>query len=47
VTLTIRVPDTVTKATSAYHGPLTARRAAGFFIVDIPALGYGDILRLE
>jgi hypothetical protein len=47
VTLSIRVGKKVTKATSAYHGVLPVKNAAGRVTLTIPALGYGDVLRLK
>jgi hypothetical protein len=47
VTLTIRAGGPVKAVTSAYHGKLSFTRKDGAVVVTIPALGYGDVLRLE
>jgi hypothetical protein len=47
VTLTVRVGGPVAKVTSAYHGVLTSRYDNGRLTVTVPALGYGDVLRLD
>jgi hypothetical protein len=47
VTLAFRVGKQITKATSAYHGELAVKNDGGRVILTIPALGYGDVLRLE
>jgi hypothetical protein len=47
VTLSIRVGKKITKATSAYHGELPVQNEGGRVTLTIPALGYGDVLRLE
>jgi hypothetical protein len=47
VTLRIRVDGEIKKVTSAYHGDLEAKSEKGVVVVTIPALGYGDVLRLE
>jgi hypothetical protein len=47
VTLTVRVGVPVKKVTSAYHGELPAKTVKGHLTVTIPALGYGDVLRLD
>jgi hypothetical protein len=46
-TLRIRLREKVSKATSAYHGELAVKEEDGRIAVTIPALGYGDVLRLE
>jgi hypothetical protein len=46
-TLCIRISDKIGKVTSAYHGELAVKEDKGRIIVTIPALGYGDVLRLD
>jgi hypothetical protein len=46
VTVTVQVGAPVKKATSAYHGDLPVKNEGGRVTVTIPALGYGDVLRL-
>jgi hypothetical protein len=47
VKLTIRTDTPIRTVTSAYHGRLAVKQEAGRLVVTIPALGYGDVLRLE
>jgi hypothetical protein len=47
VTLTLRVGTPIKKVTSAYHGELAVKNDKGRVRVTIPALGYGDVLRLD
>ena len=47
VTLRIRVGDKIGKAASAYHGELPVKVEDGRTVLTIPALGYGDVLRLD
>jgi hypothetical protein len=47
VTLRIRIGEKVAKVTSAYHGELPIKEDKGRIVVTIPALGYGDVLRLD
>jgi hypothetical protein len=47
VTLRIRIPDKISKITSAYHGALAMEEDNGRIVVTIPSLGYGDVLRLD
>ena len=47
VSLSMRVGVPIKKVTSAYHGELPVRNAAGRVSVTIPALGHGDVLRLD
>lgn len=47
VTLRILVGNKIRKATSAYHGELAVKEDKGRLVLTIPALGYGDVLRLE
>jgi hypothetical protein len=47
VTLRIRIEDKISKATSAYHGELEMKEDNGRIVLTIPALGYGDVLRLD
>jgi hypothetical protein len=47
VTLRIRVGDKIGKVTSAYHGELAKKEDDGRIVLTIPALGYGDVLRLD
>jgi hypothetical protein len=47
VTLTLAAEVPVGKVTSAYHGALPVKRVKGRTVVTIPALGYGDVLRLD
>jgi hypothetical protein len=47
VTMKLSLPGPVGKVTSAYHGVLAARNDNGRLVVTLPALGYGDVLRLD
>jgi hypothetical protein len=47
VTLTVRIEGKIAKITSAYHGDLPFKQEKGRVMVTIPALGYGDVLRLD
>jgi hypothetical protein len=47
VTLRIRIDDKIRKVTSAYHGELEMKEDNGRIVLTIPALGYGDVLRLD
>jgi len=47
VTLRIRMEDKISKVTSAYHGELEIKEENGRIVLTIPALGYGDVLRLD
>lgn len=47
MTLRIRLDDKIAKVTSAYHGELPIKEDNGRIIVTIPALRYGDVLRLD
>jgi hypothetical protein len=47
VKLTIRVDTPVDKAVSAYHGALPVEKTKAGIVITVPALGYGDILRLS
>src|SRR5579871_6457195 len=47
VTLRVRIEDNIGKVTSAYHGELSVKQEDGRIILTIPALGYGDVLRLD
>lgn len=47
VSLRIKLDAKVAKVTSAYHGVLPAKQDGGRLVVTIPALGYGDVLRLD
>jgi hypothetical protein len=47
VTLSLRISGTVSRVTSAYHGVLAAQLEGGRLKVTIPAIGYGDVLRLD
>ena len=47
VTLEVRARRKVVKAVSAYHGPLRVQYENGRVKLTLPALGYGDVLRLE
>jgi len=47
VSLSLKVDGKITKVTSAYHGVLPAKMKEGRVEFVIPALGYGDVLRLE
>jgi hypothetical protein len=46
VTLGVKIDAAVKKVVSAYHGELTAKREKDRLVFTIPALGYGDVLRL-
>jgi hypothetical protein len=47
VVLRIRLEDKIGKITSAYHGDLPIKEENGRIVLTIPALGYGDVLRLD
>jgi hypothetical protein len=47
VILRIRIGDKIAKVTSAYHGELPIKGDNGHIVLTIPALGYGDVLRLD
>jgi hypothetical protein len=47
VTLCIRIGEKIGKVTSAYHGELPVKQEDGRLELTIPALGYGDVLRLD
>jgi hypothetical protein len=47
VTLSVAVERKVTRAMSAYHGALEVKYEKGRAMLTLPALGYGDVLRLE
>jgi len=47
VTLRIRIEDKISRVTSAYHGELEMKQDDGHIVLTIPALGYGDVLRLD
>jgi hypothetical protein len=47
VTLSLRVPKKVVKATSAHHGELKLNAVGDRVEVTVPALGYGDVVRLD
>jgi hypothetical protein len=47
VTLRILSGDKISKATSAYHRELPVTQENGRTVVTIPALEYGDVLRLD
>jgi hypothetical protein len=47
VRLTVKVSKPVRKVISAYHGELKHEAGEGKVTFTIPALGYGDVLRLE
>lgn len=47
VTLRIRIEDKIHKVASAYHGELAMKEDDGRIVVTLPALGYGDVLRLD
>ncbi len=47
VTLRIRIGDKIRKATSASHGELAVKEDNGRIVLTIPALGCGDVLRLD
>ncbi|HMC65082.1 MAG TPA: beta-galactosidase trimerization domain-containing protein, partial [Gemmataceae bacterium] len=47
VSLSLQVDRKITRVTSAYHGVLPAKMKEGRVEFVIPALGYGDVLRLE
>jgi hypothetical protein len=46
VTLTLQLDREMSKVVSAYHGPLRMEKKDAAIVVTIPALGYGDMLRL-
>jgi hypothetical protein len=47
VKLAVRVPGPVGKITSAYHGDVAFREEEGRIVLSLPALGHGDVLRLD
>jgi hypothetical protein len=47
VKLLVRVPGRVGKVTSAHHGVLAVQEEKGRTAIRLPALGYGDVLRLD
>jgi hypothetical protein len=47
VTLKVRVGRKVVKAISAYHGEVPVTYEGGRAMLTLPALGYGDVVRLE
>jgi hypothetical protein len=47
VKLRVRVPEPVGKVTSAYRGVLAVAEEKGWTVITLPALGYGDVLRLD
>jgi hypothetical protein len=47
VTLRIRLGDKIANVASAYHGELPVTEEKGCVVLTIPALGYGDVLRLD
>ena len=47
VTLSIKLPAAPKVATSSYQGKLTGKYENGRFIVTVPKLGFGDVLRLD
>jgi hypothetical protein len=47
VTLRIRGAGKIRKATSAYHGELSFKEDNGCVVLTLPALGYGDMVRLD
>jgi hypothetical protein len=47
VTLSVRVRRKVVKAISAYHGEVPVKYEGGRATLTLPALGYGDVVRLE
>jgi hypothetical protein len=47
VTLRLRLGEKINKATSAYHGELPVKEYKGHIVLTLPALGYGDVLRLD
>ena len=47
VTFSLRLDRKISRATSAYHGPIPIEQKEGRWHFTLPALGYGDIVRLE
>jgi hypothetical protein len=47
VKVTVRVARPIKKAASAYHGALAVKNDKGTVTFTIPALGYGDVVRLD
>jgi hypothetical protein len=47
VTLRVAIDEPIRKATSAYQGELPVKQENGRVVIELPALGYGDLLRLE
>jgi hypothetical protein len=47
VTLTLPIDGDGWKATSAYHGVVPMRRERDYWMLTLPALGYGDMVRIE
>jgi len=47
VTLTVAVGEPIKKVTSAYQGELPVKQEKGRVVIELPALGYGDLIRLD
>jgi hypothetical protein len=47
VTLRLRLDDPIGTVTSAYHGVLKVKQEKGEIVLTLPALGHGDVLRLD
>ena len=46
-TITVNAPGAIKKVSSAWHGPLPLQRDGDRVTITLPALGYGDIVRLD
>ena len=47
VTLSVAVGEPIKKVTSAYLGELPVRQENGRVMIELPTLGYGDLIRLD
>ena len=47
VTLTVALDEPFKKVTSAYQGELPVKQEKGHIMIELPALGYGDLIRLD
>ena len=47
VALTLTVGEPIKKVTSAYQGELPVKQENGRVVIELPALGYGDLIRLD
>ena len=47
VTLSVAVGEPIKKVTSAYLGELPVKQEKGRVVIELPTLGYGDLIRLD